>query len=246
MWQAEHLVALAAEVLQRHAEALDLEQAVRGLDALAESDVHRILTAGFQREGLGVHNEWPYPGGSRRARARERCDLVLTAGPGRLADPVAERRARQAAAGTLFAETLAQPPEGTYGPEEAFWMEVKVIGQFCVSAGVASANRTYAAELLSGPLADIRKLAADPGIRHAGLLLVHYAAERDIADHDLAALVRRCTERGVPAGCPALSRFPIADRIGNTLATAVLIPVRRHAEPETPGEIAPVHPWRGA
>src|ERR1043165_5661865 len=81
MWRPDLLTDIAAAALKSHAEALAAEQAVRGLDALAETGFHPILAAGYAAAGFGVFREQPYPGQPMkrpRHMERERCDLALT------------------------------------------------------------------------------------------------------------------------------------------------------------------------
>jgi hypothetical protein len=153
---------------------------------------------------------------------------VLTGGPGALVDPVAALKERDAAEGTLFAEhglppTTADKP---WHPEEAFWIEVKLVAQFCYSAGVPGANRTYTSELLRLPAGDLGKLAREPRVRHGGVLLIMFTADQRTADHDLGVLMHRCLDRELPVRSQAAARFGIVDRIGNSLCSVALVPVR--------------------
>jgi hypothetical protein len=231
MWRLPDIAQIATHALKARNDALRLEQAVRGLDAMDEVEFHPLLAAGFESAGYGVVREHPYPGEpQRRPRhaQRERCDLVLTPSRGTpIRDPVAELRTQDAAAGTLF-EPLAQTLSIAPGipPAEALWLEVKLVGQFSCAAGIPGPNASYTSELLTLPAADIRKLSRDGSIRHAALLLIHFSEDQAIAEHDLGVFLRRCLERNLPIGTPELERFPVADRIGNRLCTLVLVPVR--------------------
>jgi hypothetical protein len=243
MWRPEVIVDVAAEGLRAHAAALELEQAVHGIDALSEVEFHPLLASAFGAAGWGVWCERGYPGkvggtGKRPRRAeRERCDLVLTGDGAGLVDPVDAAKEGDAIEGTLFAEALQESGTGeprtarpwypaAVSPEDAFWLEVKLVGQFCFNAGVPGANRTYASEFLRLPAGDISKLARDGVIRHAGLLLILFTADQRTADHDLGVFVNRCLDRDLPMQSPAVARFRIADRIGNSLCTVTVVPVR--------------------
>lgn len=232
MWSVEQTAEIAAAALRARADALRAEQAVHGLDAMAELEFHPLLAAGFEGAGFGVYRERPYPGqpGRRPRHAeRERCDLVLTPASGiAIRDPVAELKVRDAAAGTLFAplaEVMAIAPG--IPPEDAFWLEIKLVGQFCFTAGIPGPNRSYSSELLSVVTSDIPKLSRDGMIRHAALLLILFCADRATAEHDLAAFMHRCLDRGLPVSSPSMARFDIPDLIGNTLGTVCAVPVRR-------------------
>jgi hypothetical protein len=239
MWRPDHLptilVDIAAEALRKRSEELAAEQAVEGLDALSEVQFHPLLAEAFKAVGMGVWPEQPYPGqpGKRPKRAeRERCDLVLTEDVGApIGDPVARLIELDRAEATLFApqaEAMSDERRLT-PPEEAFWLEVKLVGQFCYSAGIPGANQTYTSELLTVAPSDLPKLARDQRIRHAGLLLIHFTADDEVAKHDLTALMHRCLDRALPVSMPSIARFSIDDRIGNQRCTLALIPVRSDA-----------------
>jgi hypothetical protein len=223
----DYLAHLAAAALAARRDALAAEQAVRGIDSLAEIELHPILASGFVAAELGTFSEVPYPG---RAESRPnhsqrlRCDLVLTRSPLLpILDPVALLEAADAAAGTLF--PAPPPPSGT-PPDEAFWLEIKCVGQFATTAGIAGPCRAYATELLSLVPADIPKLARDPVIRNSGLMLILFTDDPRTAEQDLSAMLHRCLDRALPVGAPTIERFPIPDMIGNTACTVALIPVR--------------------
>lgn len=231
MWDVFGLCEAVAAGLRRKATEVDLEQAVHGLDALSEVELHPIIAEAFSSAGFGVIREQPYPspGTTRKRSDRERCDIVLTpTHPARLADPVEEQIEQERAAGTLFAGALGPAPAGIE-PEEAYWLEVKVVGQFCLEAGITGQNRSYTSELIgrAGPIGDIRKLARDKRITHAGVLVVLFAADRATAEHDAAVLVHRCIDRDLPVRSPELHGFEITDRIGNGLCMVIVIPLKK-------------------
>lgn len=233
MWRAEEIVDIAAEGLRAHAARLDLEQAVHGLDALSEVEFHPLLAGAFRESGMGVFPEWPYPGEvSRRAKhaERERCDLVLTRGPGELVDPVAILKERDAAEGTLFAGISGTGERGTahlWHPEDAFWLEVKVVGQFCFTSGVPGPNRTYSSELGRLPAGDLAKLAREARVAHGALMVIAFTGDRETADHDVGVFIHRCLDRQLPVRTPSTARFLIADRIGNAHCSVVAVPIVR-------------------
>ncbi len=184
-------------------------QSVHGADVLDEVDLHPVLARALSVAGFGVHREVRYPA-ARRIRARSegrRCDLVLTPGGRPLQEPEA--------AATLFDDPSAVPLG------EAFWLEVKVVAQF----SAAGPNAAWSSELLGTVRKDIAKLAADPGIFHAGLLIVLWVEHQDIASHDLEVWQDRCLDQGYPIGAPAERRLALQDRVGNQQGVARLYPV---------------------
>lgn len=169
-------------------------------------------------------------------RDRMRCDLVLTPATGlKLGDPLAivksARVRKKQAAGTLFAameaaEPMPTPPADTCPPEDAFWLELKVVGQFTYSGGIAGPNSSYSAELSRGPAADVKKLSSDGRILHAAALILLFTHDLPTAEHDLGQALHRCLDRNLPIGSPIRHSLPITDRIGNQFLTACLVPVR--------------------
>ncbi|MEE2907953.1 MAG: hypothetical protein VX527_08995 [Planctomycetota bacterium] len=191
---------------------LKTEQSVSGLDARDEVTLHELLASGLADAGLGVHREIRYPEArtKRKRSAGDRCDLVLTPGNRPLAVPEAEN--------TLF----AGPSEVSL--EDAFWLEVKVVSQFTEEG----ANAAYTSQLLSTVREDITKLSRDPGILHAGLLILLFTSDPTIAEHDLGIWQDRCLERALPIAAPCHRVIPIADRLGNRVCTMRLYPVRHY------------------
>jgi hypothetical protein len=191
---------------------LDAEQAVMGLDARDEVELHPELAASLSDAGYGVFREQRYPADRRKRKETEgeRCDLVLTDYGRPLMDP--------AAAPTLFAA-----PDGVE-LDDAFWLEVKVVHQFQLEG----ANHGYASELLSTVRQDVTKLSKDTGILHAGLLIVLFNTEPAVANHDLGIWQDKCLERGLPIMAPCVRSLPITDRLGNAVCTLALYGVAHY------------------
>ncbi len=237
MWRHDDIVTAAAGALEKRAAELRDEQAPKGLDALNEVELHPILAAGFTGHGFGVVREQPFPGDAQERpgrTVRERCDLVLTPEPGmRLLEPGAEVKQLRAASGTLFepvAESIAAAQtSGATDPGEAFWLEVKVVGQYTYTSGVPGPNGAYASELVAGPVEDLVKLEWDRCIRSGGLLLALFTEDRRTAEHDVGVLLHRCLDRELPVQSPLRSDFAIPDLIGNRVCSVVLIPIRNQA-----------------
>ena len=195
--------------LASEADRLDLEQSVRGLDALDELGLHPLLQAGLLEAGYGVYAEQRYPAATPRRRESEgeRCDLVLTPGALELAVPGRE-------------PTLFDPPDAV-ALEEALWLEVKVVGQYTPEG----ANPRYASHLLGDVRRDVQKLSRDPGITSAALLIVLFAGDEEVAAHDLTAWLTRCLDQDLPIGSPCLRSFSINDRLGNGVCVVGVYPV---------------------
>jgi hypothetical protein len=179
-------------------------------------------------------------------RDRMRCDLVLTPEPGQTLDDSLhtekQRRVEEAELqGTLF-ESLSTSHlapgssnlkseisnlKSRIPPESAFWLELKLCGQYTNTSGIPGPNRTYTSDLTRAPLADLKKLAEDHRIHHAGVLLIVFTENEQIARHDVAILAHRILDRNWPISSPILRSFPIPDRIGNTVCTVCLIGMRK-------------------
>ncbi len=196
--------------LRAEEERLAREQAVHGLDALEELELHPILGEALRAGGYVVLPEQHYPLPQRRRTDTEgeRCDLVMTH-----EDVPLQTLER--------APTLFDPPR-LVPQDEAFWLEVKVVAQHTIEGP----NSRYASQLLSEVRQDVNKLSRNPGILHAGLLVVLFTTDEATAEHDLAVWLDRCLQKGLPVGSPCLRRVAILDRLGNACCTVGLFPVR--------------------
>jgi hypothetical protein len=121
----------------------------------------------------------------------------------------------EAARGTLFDDPDA------LDLDEAFWLEVKIVSQFTREGP----NRNYSGQLLSAVREDVTKLAKDPRILQAGLLIMLFVREPAVAEHDLRIWQDRCLERGLPIGSPAQRCIPIKDRHGHGCCSIAVYPV---------------------
>jgi hypothetical protein len=241
------MLSLIADGLKAREKSLTREQAVRGIDALEEVELHPILARSLRAAGFGVLREQPYPSEwkAKRGRSggkdlpehrdRQRCDLVVTPQKDqKLGDELAEERAarelRLRTAGTLFeghaaAATVPADP-GRVAPEDAYWLEVKLVRQFDLSAGNAGPNRSYASELVRHTRTDLAKLAGDGRVQAGGLALVLFTADAATADHDLGVLMHKCLDKDLPVASPLTQRVQIVERMGNGACTVSLIPLR--------------------
>ena len=188
----------------------ELEQAVYGFDALDELGLHPLIFDALAAAGWGVHRERTYPGDEHKPKKSQgrRCDCVLT----RAGLPLRDREVR----GTVFDAIEAEDPE------DAFWLEIKTVAQHETSGPF----RRYSAELLNPVQKDVRKLWSDGVIRHAGLLLVLFTVDAEVAEHDLAVWHDKCLSKGLPVSAPAVRGRPIPDRIGNAWCAAAVFGVR--------------------
>jgi hypothetical protein len=209
MWSVFELANAIAAGLSAEEKRLAAEQAPSGLDALDELGLQPLLARAMEQAVYGVHREQRYPAcrHQRNASEGERCDLVLT--------PNGRPLKRPEEPPTLF-----DPPDAV-ALEDAFWLELKVVAQFTPRGP----NRGYSAQLLGPITRDVGKLCTQNGIRHAGLLIILFAQDDTIAEHDLELWRSRAVERGLPVGSPELRSIAITDRLGNALCKLGLYPV---------------------
>ena len=210
-WSFDELADALAAGLTRAAEAVELEQAVRGIDACSELELHPLLHAGLREGGYGVHPEQRFPRdrGKRRRSEGVRCDVVVTPAGLPLAD--------EAPQPDLFA------PRTTVALADAMWIEVKAVAQFKALA----ANRAYASALQRPVWRDVEKLASDPQIAHAAVLLILFTADATVAAHDLAVWAGRASQNGLPLWPRVERSLAIGDRVGHRLCTLALWPIER-------------------
>lgn len=245
VWSFNAVAAALCAALQTREQALRAEQAVYGLDALSELELHALLADGLATSGWGVLREQAYPhewmlkrtgdASLPERRDRQRCDIVLTDRTGCVLDDAVHtekqrRAARAAIEGTLFAALApAEPvrPANLVPPEEALWIELKVIAQHALVAGALTPNRSYASLLTRGPITDLVKLNADDRIRSAASAIVLFAQSEDTAHHDLNVLTHRCLDKGLAISSPQITGLAISDRIGNAWCALCFIGLRK-------------------
>ncbi len=218
-WSTAEIADALEAGLKRRAMADDAEHAVYGFDAQDELGLHPILKKALQGQGdagegapgeWGVLTEQRYPGHWAKRKKSEglRCDLVLTPSGLPLRDPELK--------GTIFNTVEA------CDAEDAYWLEVKTVAQF----ETGGAFRRYSAELLNPVTKDVTKLWNDGVIRHAGLALVLFTADAEVAEHDILAWHERCVRKGLPVQVPAVRGLSITDRIGNAWCAVAVFGVR--------------------
>lgn len=230
MWMTSELVGVVADEIREAEDRLRQEQAVLGLDALTEVELHPIVQSGLQRTGLVVLREQAYPGAYARRplpRDRERCDLVvLPEGSDRLLDPLVMLREAEERAVTLFSEASQPGLEPGALPEDAYWIEVKSVAQVSFVEGVPVGNPSYGSQLVRGPAVDLAKLAREPMVSAGGVLVLLFAEDAAVARHDLGEMVNALLGRDLPIRSPEIEFVEIADRAGNACVGVCLVPLR--------------------
>lgn len=204
-------------IVQVREQELRLEQAVYGLDWLAELKLHKLFADGLE-SSYCVAREVHYPStAGRRLSHRERCDLVLT--------PHGRALRLDRAPADLFT-----PPELT-SPEEALWLEIKVAWQFREGGARHSG---YGAQWRQAIVADLRKMEQEPRITEAALLLVVFNESQEVLEKDLDLFETVLAQKEVLAGFRQVRSVPITERIGHRFCSVALWPtVQRGMETET-------------
>jgi hypothetical protein len=206
-WDFVELADRVHALLQSAERDLRLEQAVYGLDRHDERQFQNVLAGGLARF-YTVAREVHYPSTAGRKRThRQRCDLVLTP-PGR---PLRLDWAPP----TLF------DPADQASPQEGLWLEVKVAYQFGEGGKV---HCGYGGQWRGAIVEDLRKMEADPSVRHAGLLLIVFNESQAILEKDLELFETVLAEQEVLAGFRQVRSVEILDRIGHRLCTVALWP----------------------
>lgn len=209
VWIWEDLADALAEGLRTASAEVELEQAVRGLDSRSELELHPVLHDALRARGYGVTPEVRFPREQLKRRRSEgsRCDMVLTPGGKQLAEAASQLG--------LF------DPRDTFPLEDAAWLEVKVVAQHHESGP----HRTYAYALQHPVWKDVNKLAGDPAIRNAAVLLVLFTEDAAVAEHDLGVWASRASLRGLDILPRIVRTVVIGDRLGNRACTIALFPL---------------------
>ena len=232
MWCIDEILEIILQHICQVDANLVAENAVYGLDSLIETQLHPYILQSFATSSLNAHGEIYYPSSNfslPKNNARNRADLVLLPdGKKSIYDPVDAHKDLQRASGTLFepVATLPAPKADDCPPNEAMWIEIKSVPQFRYVDGVPVPNTKYAQELIAGPREDVIKLASDPQIRHAGVLVIVFTELREAGPHDLSMSIRAMIDQDLPVGSPEIEQVEIQDRGGNVWCTLGLIPVR--------------------
>lgn len=202
---------VAAALAGREAE-LRLEQAVYGLDSLDEVPLQAIIAEGLTGSYC-VAREVHYPSSAgKRLSDRKRCDVVLT-------PPGAPLRLDSAP------PTLFDPAVYTL-PTDAFWLEVKAAFQF---RSIDVRHKGYGQQWRGAVVEDLRKMDAEPLIRHAALLLIVFTESREVVEKDLDLLEDVLARKEVLAGFRQVRHVDIIERIGHRVCTAAIWPTIERA-----------------
>lgn len=211
------LVAVADHVgasLQQAEADRALEQAVHGLDTLSEVALQTLLGEQLAQH-FEVSREVHYPSTSGAKRShRQRCDLVLA--------PKGAKLDVQTDAQLALPLGAAEPAPRLCGLTEAFWLEVKVAYQF--RAG-GQHHKGYSTQFRKTVVADLRKLAAEPLIHHAAMLLIVFNESATVANQHLDLFESLLIDKESLAGFRQVRSVAIQDRIGHRLCSAALWPI---------------------
>lgn len=207
-----HLPAVVDEVAAALADleaGLLLEQAPHGLDEWNERTLQQALAASLRRaHEVALEAHYPSTLGRKRSH-RPRCDLVLSP------------RGRPLHQG----ESL---PLALFPAAEALWLELKVAHQ--LRPGGARDGR-YGEQWRRNLVADLRKMAAEPLIEHAVLLLVAFTEDEATLGRDLDTFEALLGTHDVLAGFRQVRVVPIQERIGHRVCGIALWPtVQRGVE----------------
>ncbi len=235
VWDTRIIVEAVCRGLAAAERSRSVEQSPFGIESCSEAQLHPLIADALRAEGFGALREQPYPlervakkgrrkpGGLPNESERNRCDLVVTPRAGlRLADRLSEAKEHEAVkakvSGTLFERhALAEAPRHdatAAGVDEVYWLEVKTAGQFAYVDGVPGPF-AYGSVLVRGVGADLKKLRDDPDVLHGGAMMVLFCAGEEVATHDIGEVASRCADKGLLLTVPAVSGFPLPDRIGN-------------------------------
>lgn len=223
-WDLARVADDLAAVLRAAEAALCLEQAVHGLDARDERALQALLAAGLPPRWEVAREAYYLSSAGKKGSHRLRCDLVLT--------PPGLPLRGDAAQPSLF-----EPPQ-TCEPRDALWLELKVAYQLAASG---AQRRDYGARWRRGVTTDLRKMAEEPLIRHAALVLLVFTESQAILDKDLELMEALLVAEGLlaaplpsapgealpTAGVPRQVRtVPLLDRRGHRLLAVALWPSR--------------------
>jgi hypothetical protein len=196
-----------AGILQQAEADLRLDQAVYGLDAKEELELHTIFFNGL-RQHYEVAREVHYPSSvGAKLSHRLRCDLVLS--------PAGRPLRLDRNPPTLF------DPPNPCDAKDALWLEIKMAYQYR-TGGIRHSG--YGSQWRLAVVEDLKKMETEPFIHEAALLLVVFNESVEILEKDLDLFETLLAQKEVLAGFRQVRTIPILDRIGHRLCTVALWP----------------------
>ena len=200
IWNEDNLVEFATDALATAAQKLDFENATRGIDCLGEAELQRHIFDALRSRNVTAVKEARYPAAHaiEHLNYGNRCDLLL------------------------FHESESSQPQ-LDAHKVGYWLEIKRVAQFLESGP----NWYYERTLLETLPQDIFKLANDPTIFYAGLLVILFTSNGFSGNRDLQIWKRHAVSHGCPVGVPRICDFSITNRIGNEHVCVALFPLRR-------------------
>ncbi|MDZ4858072.1 MAG: hypothetical protein SGI88_03755 [Candidatus Hydrogenedentes bacterium] len=105
--------------------------------------------------------------------------------------------------------------------DEPLWLEIKIAWQFR-EGGLRS--RTYGGQWRLRVAEDVRKIEADPLVRHAGVAMIVFTQSLEIVKKDLDLFEAAMAAKDVIVGFRHVRHIPIQDRIGHQFCTIALWP----------------------
>jgi hypothetical protein len=106
-------------------------------------------------------------------------------------------------------------------PERALWLELKLARQRRTGG---DRDPRYAEQWRRQLIADLRKLAAEPRIHAAAIVLIAFTEDEAALARDLDGFESVMIQRGVVAGFRQVRTLPVVDRIGHTLGAIAAWP----------------------
>lgn len=206
-WDTSNLADALGSIFNDAEQALRQEQAVYGLDTLDEMKLHEVAARGLATS-YDVAREVHYPSSAgKKLTHRQRCDLVVTA------------KGRPLKLDSKPPDLFDPPDQAS--PEDGFWLEIKSAYQFREGG---RAHGGYGNQWRGGIVEDLRKMEAEPLIRHAGLLLIVFTESLEIVEKDLELFEDHLVRKELLAGFRQVRHTPILERMGHRLCTCALWP----------------------
>jgi len=207
-WDLHELAGRLGQTLQDAENAYRIEQAVFGLDALDDLELHQLFVRGLSPT-CSAQREVSTPATSaKRRNLRVRADLVLTP---------AGRPLRTSDEPDLFTPADACPPE------EALWLNLRVIRQF---PPLSNPTSTHGAAFRAALAVDHSKLIADARITDSALAVVVFSDTQETLGGFVQAIDADLALAGLTPADSAARRHvrsvSITDRLGHRLASVAL------------------------